>query len=266
MSNAIYKYLIHNNQVRVYVLVGDEIKKEVINKESIIDKELFMQALNNIALYTSLIGEDERISAKCSSFKKKKVISLEGMKNQRITGYMKCTNEEDSFNHGILQVIKSNINQFGSSYTSITEMSSENLYTEFSHYFSKSEQIPTYIFSLSHQQNVTVLIQALPFTLEKDFNQAITQLTTMSLPNRLNQESILNILLSFYNDSKFLEKIIIDYSCGCSKEMFFGLIFSLTEQEIKEILAKNESISINCTLCNKEHVFTPSEIKKYLNI
>ncbi|HFI0683428.1 TPA: Hsp33 family molecular chaperone HslO [Streptococcus suis] len=46
--------------------------------------------------------------------------------------------------------------------------------------------------------------------------------------------------------------------------MFLGIVFSLSKEEINDILSKKENLEVTCSLCNKKYVFSTDEIMNYL--
>lgn len=135
-------------------------------------------------------------------------------------------------------------------------------------YYTQSEQLPTYVFPLSSRknpENIVLLIQPLPFADQKIVKKVLA--TASSIKSTMPYdtfETVISQLSSLFSNWNFLESVAIDYSCSCTKDMFLGLIFSLSQEELDEIFSKDEVLEAHCPLCGKKYTFTPEEIAKYL--
>jgi len=268
-NNLISKFLICNKQIRIYILQGSQIKQELKDKIGSNRKMKYMlEALNITALLASLNSDEQRFSLRFMSKDLKYKISTEGFSNKTITGLMTVDDEEHAFTGGSLQVIRSIDGQYGSSYTSFTSLETGDLFHDIGKYYKDSEQIPTCFIPINANEiyeNFTILIQELPFASEGIFEAAVEK----TLQNKFDFDfsstaSIQETVLKVYQDAMLLEVKEILYSCGCTKEMFLGLIFSLTKEEQEDIMEQNINLEANCSICGKEYYFTPEEIVMYL--
>lgn len=269
MNNVIKKYLIENKQIRVYILSGKQIYQEIEKLElSNSHKNLFKEALNITALCHSLNIGKQRMSFVFSSKNKDGKISTQSFSNNTITGMITLNDSDTDFKNGTLQTISSINNQFGSSHISYSMLDYGNFYKDIEQYYLSSEQTPTYFIPMSDKQNsknIVLLVQALPFAKEEIVHNVLQKIdiekklmTNFSLDEI--EISLSRVLLNW----EFLESINIAYSCGCSKEMFLGMIFSLSEDELKNIISKKETLYVSCSLCGKEYAFSYDDIAFYL--
>ncbi|MHA3224819.1 Hsp33 family molecular chaperone HslO [Globicatella sulfidifaciens] len=269
MKNTIKKYLIESKQIRIYILSGKQIYQEVEKLElNDYGKHLFKEALNITALSHSLNTGKQRMSFLFSSKNGDNKISTQSFSNNTITGIITLNDLESSFKNGTLQAISSIDNQIGGSHISYSMLDYGELYKDMEQYYFSSEQTPTYFIPISDEQNIdniVLLIQPLPFTKEKIVSDVLQKIfihkKSMTYSSLVEIESSLPMIFS---DCKFLEEINIEYSCGCSKEMFIGMIFTLSEDEIKNIISKKETLDVSCSLCGKEYIFSHEDIASYL--
>ncbi len=269
MENKIIKYLIENKQIRIYILSGEQIYHNVqkldLNK---ISKQLFINALNITALSHSLNSGNQRVSFKFLSENKINTISTQSFSNNTITGIASLNETNTSFKNGTLQVISSLNNQLGNSYTSYSSLDHGELYKDIENYYFHSEQTPTYFIPLSKKdfsKNIILLIQPLPFTDRLVVSKVLRKI--YDLKGFLNNLSISELkfkLSELFSNPFFLEEISIKYSCGCSKEMFLGMIHSLSKKEIQNVILNKEILTISCLLCGKIYDFSHSDIAFYM--
>lgn len=268
-NNLITKFLIYNKQIRVYILQGSQIKQHLDDKiASITQRKYLLEALNVTALLTSLNSDEQRFSLRFVSQDLKCKISTEGFSNKTITGFVTLEDAEHAFTGGRLQVIRSIDGQYGSSYTSFTTLDTGDLYRDMGKYYKDSEQIPTCFISIDSKEmyeNITILIQELPFASKGIFKASVEKILQNKMHlNFSTNDSIHESVLELFEDVKFLEVTSVLYSCGCSKEMFIGIIFSLSKEDQEDILDQKLILKASCSMCGKEYIFTPEEIEVYL--
>ena len=270
MKNIIKKYLIENKQIRMYLLSGKQIYQEIENFElDDYEKHLFKEALNITALSHSLNTGKQRISFRFCSKNKANKISTQSFSNNTITGMITLNDLETSFKKGTLQAISSINNQMGSPHVSYSMLDYGELYKNIEQHFLSSEQISTYFIPISDKQNtnnIVLLIQPLPFAKEKTVSNVLQKIYTNK--KTLSYSSFSEVESSFsliFSDWEYLEEISIENSCSCSKEMFIGALFSLSEDEIKNIILEKETLNASCSLCGKEYTFSHEDIASYYN-
>ncbi|HFI0463085.1 TPA: Hsp33 family molecular chaperone HslO [Streptococcus suis] len=266
MKNKITKYLAENRQIRIYILSGIQIYKDTEALEmNSKHKTLFREALNITALANALNSGQQRLSYTFFSKNRKSKISTESFSNGTITGMVTTDENQLDFRDGTLQTISTSDNKFGSSHTSHSSLNHGNIYMDIEQYYFSSEQTPTYLFPLSKKKNIVLLMQPLPFADEKIVNKVLSQLNSLkSTLSNVNTKILVEILSSELNDWKYLDSVYVEYSCSCSKDMFLGIVFSLSKEEINDILSKKENLEVTCSLCNKKYVFSTDEIMNYL--
>ncbi|QDY46611.1 hypothetical protein FK545_18510 [Planococcus glaciei] len=61
---------------------------------------------------------------------------------------------------------------------------------------------------------------------------------------------------------KLLAIAPVNFFCGCSKEMFYGMLYSLSEEEIKRSIERKEDIEAFCHICGKTYTFEQKEMQQ----
>ena len=269
MKNTITKYLVENKQIRIYILSGKQIYRDTQRLDiNDYEKSLFRKALNITALSNAINPGTQRLTYTFLSKKRTSKISTESFSNNTITGIINLKESELTFKGGTLQTISALNSQYGGSHTSYSVLDYDNLYKDIEQYYCNSEQIPTYLFPLSDEhnsENIVLLIQSLPFANEKIVAKVLKQVHSAKNDFKHATTKIVSEKLSsVLTDWKYLETINVEYSCGCSKEMLLGLIFSLSPEELDTIISKNEKLNVSCSLCGKKYEFSADDISNYL--
>lgn len=269
MKNTIAKYLVENKQIRIYILSGKQIYRDTQDLDiNDYEKSLFRKALNITALSNAINPGTQRLTYTFLSKKRTSKITTESFSNNTITGIIDLKESEPCFKGGTLQTISALNSKYGSSHTSYSVLDYSDLYKNIEQYYCNSEQIPTYLLPLSDEyssENVVLLVQSLPFTEKKTMTKVWKQINYIKkdlkyATAKIVSEKLSDVLL----DWKYLESVNVEFSCGCSKEMFLGLIFSLSSEELNNIVSKNEKLSASCSLCGKKYEFSADDISNYL--
>ena len=269
MSNIISKYLIADQQIRVYLLDGRQIQADVAQLAlSHVGQYYLKKALNITALATALGGGKERQSFKFVSQNRQNKISTHSFLNQTITGMISLGEPAPSFKGGTLQTISQDNQQFGSAHTSYASLESGEFYRDMEQYYLTSEQTPTYLFPLSSAdcpENLVLLLQPLPFAQHSLVKHVLSQINqARGAWQGLTLAELERALSSLLQGWTFLDRVSLDYHCSCSKEMFIGLIFALSGAEQELIKQDKSDLSVTCSLCGRSYTFTHAELLSYL--
>ncbi len=54
----------------------------------------------------------------------------------------------------------------------------------------------------------------------------------------------------------------VQYRCNCSREYLLGVLVSLGEKQMREILKADGEIRVHCHYCNTDYVFTDDDADK----
>lgn len=160
-------------------------------------------------------------------------------------------------------------------YTGVTEMRYGSVSKNIELYYRQSEQLPTYIrlFILQDEKGrITVsrglMLQLLPGESKSLISRFVNALKTkaelISSPkNHVDFSMLQNMLL---DDLKLMSMKQLNYHCGCTKEIYYGLIFSLSPGEIDEIILKKQTLKAKCSMCGKTYSFNAVEIARLFGL
>lgn len=172
----------------------------------------------------------------------------------------------------MIRVIKgSEMNQF----TSITDMPNQHITDDIANYFVQSDQTPTYLYSdiqldneaslLSSHALYAQLLPGAPPQLLSEVKMIVK--ANPDIFSKLNAEEASDseeALTQLFGDAKIIGHSSSQFFCGCSKEMFYGMLYSLSEEEIKRSMDQNEGIEAFCHICGKTYAFEQKEMQQLL--
>lgn len=286
MRNKIIKTLVFDQQVFLFFVDNTPLVKEItsLNKHnhSILNIALG-KTVSAISLLSATMKGEQRLSATFTMSNPKYKIFADVDAHGNVRGYasqylMEST-VEDFFsiknligNKGSIRIIKgSGMNQF----TGITDMPYQNIDDDLTHYFKQSEQVGTIVDTnlvLGHnntiQTSFAMYAQLLPEAPNYLLNEIMDRMNTNSIFfKKLKDMNILQVqdeLNQYFSDSKIIGQSQVQFSCGCSREMFYGLLHSSESKDLMEYIHGNKSIESSCRICGRTYLFCPSEIKTLL--
>lgn len=282
MKEYIIKTLAYNKQVRILFMDNTNMIKEICNNKntSKILKTALGRTLTITALISGILKGNQRISIKVNASNRNYKIfadcdsfgNIRGFINDKLLNAYLHSNLEDMSiekligDKGCLQVLKDlGMNNI---FTGITDMPYGNIVDDFSYYFNQSEQTDTFfsVNLLYNEDNEVVLcrgimVQLLPGSAEgiiDDVKKIIKENQHVLLKQH---EDIDKIPFLLFNDIEMMEKSEVRFFCGCSKEMFYPMLYSLDKKEIMDALKKDKSMEIICNVCGKKHSFNADDLQ-----
>lgn len=157
-------------------------------------------------------------------------------------------------------------------YSSRVPLYKKNITSDFSYYYTLSEQTPTAIdvgIVLDNNSNVKsavgLMVQMMPGAddmLSDIISYRFEDLGSIvsNLENGKTLKDILNFMFDDM-DYKIIEEIELKYNCDCSREKVSKALLSVGEEELRKIVNEQKDEVLTCDYCNKEYKFTSSEIK-----
>lgn len=289
MENTIVKTLIYDKQVRLFFVDNSKLINEILslNKETnIILKQILSKTISVMSLVSGTLKEGQRISLQMTMSDSKYKVFADADDKGNVRGYLneellKVSNDDTNnislerlIGHkGTIRMIKgAGLNQF----TGITDMPYRNIVDDISHYFIQSEQTQTYIAAnigfgadnhvlFSNALYAQLLPGAPPKLIDEVECKVNTNREFFASLNSRNNIGICKKLEELFKDVKFIGYSPVQFFCGCSKEMFYGILHTLSENELKQVIHNKESIDISCQICGRKYNFNYNEIKKVLN-
>ncbi len=158
----------------------------------------------------------------------------------------------------------------GQTYQGIVPLEGESLASMLENYMLRSEQIDTKIWLTCDGNTAAgMLLQKLPnvtnqaeTTTEKSEQNLETWQRVNHLANTLTNKELAQLdaetlLTRLFHEEKvrLFEPIDTTFFCGCSREAVSRMLKMLGADEIRDILAEQEKIEVNCDFCNKLYLF-----------
>jgi molecular chaperone Hsp33 len=158
-------------------------------------------------------------------------------------------------------------------FTGITDMPYNNIVDDFSYYFNQSEQIPTHIsldivFDTNNEviSSRGIFVQLLPGApsnlinkIKKIISENYSVLFSKEKNTRFNE-----IVLKLFDESEVIGIESLHLFCGCSKEMLYHILHSLSKDELVDSVQNNKPIETVCHICGTKYSYDPNEIKNLL--
>lgn len=139
----------------------------------------------------------------------------------------------------------------------------------FEEYYRISEQLPTRIrttveFGADGECVFAgvIAVQPLPFASESSL-QAVKELDLASLLSMLQERGAAETAKKNFqvkNETLELRKAI--YKCNCSREYLSGVLVTLGEEQLREIIRADGEVRVHCHYCNTDYVFTDEDADK----
>lgn len=161
-------------------------------------------------------------------------------------------------------------------YTSQVGLVSGEIGDDLAGYFVLSDQIPTSVgVGVLVNSDTTVrqaggfLIQLMPGYDDELIDRLEAALTGVSsvtdmLERGMGPSEILESLLGDFGYQE-LEVSQVEFHCGCNHERAKRAALALGEDELRDMIAKDETAEIYCHFCGKRHYLTPDELRDLLS-
>ncbi|WP_033541144.1 Hsp33 family molecular chaperone HslO [Planococcus sp. CAU13] len=284
MQNTIAKALIYEEQIRLYFIDNTQLLRNIfaLNQELPEPLKLMLgKTVSAMSLLSGTLKGNQRMSLQVTLSNPRHKIFAEAEANGNVRGYLneellrsseiEVKSMQDLIGpSGMIRVIKgSEMNQF----TSITDMPNQNIIDDIANYFVQSDQTPTYLYSdiqfdngdslLSSRALYAQLLPGAPPHLLSEVKTIVK--ANPGIFNTLNAQEASDseeALTQLFGDAKIIGHSSSQFFCGCSKEMFYGMLYSLSEEEIKWSIEQNEDIEAFCHICGKTYTFGQKEMQQ----
>ena len=146
---------------------------------------------------------------------------------------------------------------------------------DLTYYFAVSEQTPSVVALgvLTKEEEVEYaggfIVQLMPDATEETISKLESNVANLdSITNMLKvgktPEDILNIVLDGLNP-QILDKCDVGFECECSKERVEGVLISIGQHQLAEIIEEDKKAEIGCQFCNSKYMFDENELKDILD-
>ena len=160
-------------------------------------------------------------------------------------------------------------------YSSQTELVTGEIGDDLAAYFTLSDQIPTSVgvgvlvdTDTSIRQAGGFIVQLMPdyeywLIDELEHNlQDVTSVTSMLEDGMTPTDILCHILRDL--DYQELEVMPAEFHCGCNEERAGRAVLALGEDELRDMIAKNETAEVCCHFCGRRHYLSPERLRELL--
>ncbi|MBK1812117.1 Hsp33 family molecular chaperone HslO [Clostridium sp. YIM B02505] len=281
MKEYIVKTLAYNKQVRILFMDNTNMIKEVCNNKNIskLLKTALGKTLTITALISGILKGNQRISIKvnasnrnykvfadCDSYGNVRGFINDQLLNSDLHKIEQMSIKQLIGDKGCIQVLKDL--GMNSIFTGITDMPYGNIVDDFSYYFNQSEQTDTFfsVNLLYNENNEIILCRGIMVQLLPEASEGIIDSVKEIIKENQHvllekNEDLNKILISLFEDIEVMETNEVRFFCGCSKEMFYPMLYSLDKEEIMDALNQGKSMEIVCNVCGKKHSFNSDDLK-----
>lgn len=273
MNNNLLKLLTIDKEIRLYIVdATDMINRNIL--ESIKTdrvKQLYKKLVINCCLMRGLLTEpDQRLSLsirfKPEGFTVHCYIDGSGNINCMLSSLL-C-NYSDDLTHLVGKGATLSITRGGwtsGMFTGTVEMNDASADHFFSYFFSKSEQTDTIFRSWTDSERLRgCMIQPLPFADDGNINNVIDGV------DRNHHNFIIDdwdkIPHTVFPYARIIEKYSLQLECDCSREMFYGLLMSVSIDELKKSIIENRSEELECGVCGKKYLFDRDALESIIKL
>ncbi|MCQ2491557.1 MAG: Hsp33 family molecular chaperone HslO [Lachnospiraceae bacterium] len=158
-------------------------------------------------------------------------------------------------------------------YIGQTHLVSGEIAEDLTYYFATSEQIPSSVALgvLVNDDNTVrqaggFIIQLMPFADDETIDALEAKLgqftsVTTELDKGKTLEEMLEDLLG---PLTIHDEMPVQFKCNCSRERVEGIVISVGEAELLDMIKDGEPIEVNCQFCNTNYVYTIDDLKQML--
>lgn len=158
-------------------------------------------------------------------------------------------------------------------YQGIVPLSGASLAESLEAYFASSEQLPTRVLlTADGAHGAGMLVQKLPgaedhddgesSAVEKAWEGAQRGIAQLG-PGALRERGIEELLAQGFegHDLRLFRGAPVRFECRCSQGRVAGLLRALGQDEVREVLAEQGSVTVTCEFCHRPYRFDPVDIE-----
>lgn len=140
----------------------------------------------------------------------------------------------------------------------------------FEEYYAVSEQLPTHIATVVELDEGgrcafagICVLQPLPFAQQKTLEDMPTGERLYEIVKRIQEIGIKETAKRCFSaQTDKLQLSCAEYKCNCSRSYLTGVLVTLGERQLREIIEEDGQISLHCHYCNSDYVFDEKDIDK----
>ncbi len=156
-------------------------------------------------------------------------------------------------------------------YSGSSEIISGEIAEDFAAYYAYSEQQPTGIalgVKIGKDGSCVgaggVVLSAMPGAKQENLIKAEEIISSLgNISSLIEEMGADGVLKKFFGDANITE-YHPQYKCLCSREYVKGILVSLGEKELYDIIEKEQEIKVDCQFCDKIYTFTKADVDELL--
>jgi molecular chaperone Hsp33 len=271
MKNLL-RTLVFDGQISLTVADTTAIVQEGVTRHNLSKSSAFVygKAISAMTFMSACLKTDAgEISLSLNSDGECGGIGVSGNRNLYMRGYIENTQavgDESAClgKNGAITIVRDD--GYNRPFVGSCAISERGVDASFEEYYKLSEQLPTRIYtSVEFDQTGRVafagvaVLQALPFGDEN----AQTGMQTARLDSLLaavREHGVERATESIFQKSdEVWETRDAVYKCNCSRERLLGVLVTLGEKQVRQIIQEDGKISAHCHYCNTDYIFTEED-------
>lgn len=150
-------------------------------------------------------------------------------------------------------------------YQGVVGLRGDSLAATLEEYFERSEQLPTRIqLAADARACAGLLLQRLPDAAREDSDdwRRLGLLAATLLPRELLELDAAGLIgrLFHEDDVRLFPPQDFHYRCNCSRERTAAMLYTLGEDELRQALAQEDALYVDCEFCGHRYTFDPIDI------
>lgn len=281
MSDQIQRFLFDQTNVRGEIVTLASAYHEVLDRHAYPPavNELLGELLAAVALLTDTIKLDGTLSIEVRGQGVLSLLMAESNPGGELRAIARIAEESDlpsehaSFRElvGDGQIVITLDPQEGNRYQGIVALDHDTLSGCLENYFSQSEQLPTKLWLAADSERAGgLLLQRLPDASQNQDVDAWER--SILLANTIKSEELLGleqreVLYRLYHEEtvRVFEPKALRFGCTCSRERMSYALYTLGQEELRDILHEQGAIDTQCHFCHTKYHYTAAEIETLLD-
>lgn len=274
----VLRTLIFNDEVSLTIADTTEIVREGMRFHGLSPASAYVygRGMSAMTYMSSCLKEETgeiSLSLKCEG--EAEDIGISGNRALNLRGYIANTKIEGGANYeaelralgndGSITIIRDDgyNRPFVGSCGFPQQLSMDDIFEE---YFRSSEQLPTYIATVVEIDEAGVCqfagvlaLQPLPFASDETLDK-VWMLDLYEILETLKGRTVEEVVKeNFETKSKVWEVREARYKCNCSRDYLKGVLVTLGEAQLRDIIAQEGEVRVHCHYCNSDYVFTEED-------
>lgn len=243
------------------------------------------RALTGAALFAALLKDDQSVLLKFEGNGPLKKIITEAGSQGWVRGYVANPHGEVPLNNGRIDVaaglgragfltVVKDIGQ-NSKYPGTIQLYTSEIGEDLAYYLAQSEQTPSTL-ALSIRLDKEGIIAAAGGFLIQSLPPADEALLTKIEEKIARMPPLSTLLLAGQSPGDILSMVFQDiphhktgsgklyYQCSCSRAKMESALFSLGQQDIRDLVEKKEGAEVHCEFCRQSYDFSQAELEMLL--